>query len=102
MPLVKRGDKRYFYESVRIGSRVGRRYVGHGPTAELAAAAIQLRQSWQAAQAAALRAEQQRYAAAVAPLDELCRLTDLLLRATLARHGFHQHDRGAWRRRRHD
>jgi len=100
MPWITRGEKRYYYESVRVGGRPVRRYVGHGAEAERAAAAAQQRRAEQAAQADARRAAQARYAAAVAPLDEMCRLTDLLLRATLAGQGYHQHHRGLWRRRR--
>jgi hypothetical protein len=34
------------------------------------------------------------------PLLELCLVTEQLARAALVAGGFHQHDRGPWRRRR--
>jgi hypothetical protein len=101
MPWATRGDKRYFYESARTGGKVVRRYVGHGPPAERAAAEVQQRRADRAEQAAALRAEQQRHAAAVAPLLELVGLTDLVMKATLISAGFHLHSRCTWRRKRY-
>jgi hypothetical protein len=50
-------------------------------------------------QARAWRREQARRDAALAPLLELCRLTDLLAEAALLAAGYHQHDR-TWRRKR--
>jgi len=40
--------------------------------------------------------------AAVEPLRSLSNSADLLSRAALVLAGYHQHDRGEWRRRRHD
>jgi hypothetical protein len=77
-------------------------YVGAaGPATELAAAADAERRAAREACAEALRAEELRYATGTGPLDELTRLIDLLMKATLADLGFHQHGRGEWRRRRH-
>jgi hypothetical protein len=41
--------------------------------------------------------EQERRAAVEALVFELCKQSDLLVRATLVVAGYHQHDRGAWR-----
>jgi hypothetical protein len=46
-----------------------------------------------------LMAEENRLQQAEEPLRELCRLTDILTRAALMVAGYHQHDRGEWRRR---
>ncbi len=45
-------------------------------------------------------AERKRVNALDATLDELNELTDLLVKATLLAAGFHQHNRGNWRKRR--
>jgi hypothetical protein len=94
--------RKYFYRHRRDGGRPRTVYVGAAgsPAAERAAAADAERRVARKAHAEALRAEEERHAAAVGPLDELTRLTDLLMKATLADLGFHQHG-GEWRRRRH-
>ena len=101
MAWLVRNDRRYFYRSVRVGGRVTRQYLGSGPEAEEAAAAIERRRADRAAQAELLRQEEETHAAAIAPLEELCDATDGLVRAALTNQGYHQHDRGEWRRRRY-
>jgi hypothetical protein len=96
-----KGGGRYYTRTKRVGGRFVREYFGRGPRAEQAAAEDARRRAERRAQAEALGAEQRRYADAVGPLLELCRLSDLLVRATLTSVGYHQHDRGAWRRKRH-
>lgn len=95
-------DRRgYYTRSVRVGRRVGKQYFGRGAGAELAAALDELREQERQAAATARQAEQERWQAAQTPLLELTSYTELLLGALLTVHGFHQHDRGAWRRYRH-
>jgi hypothetical protein len=101
MAWAVRGKRRYYYRSIRVGGRMTTRYLGSGLAADAEASAVEHRHAERAARAQAAQAEQQRYTAAAAPLDGLCRLTDLLLKAALLGEGYHQHDRGAWRRRRH-
>jgi hypothetical protein len=101
MGWVQQGRQRYFYKSLRFGRRTTRLYLGNGEAAEEAAAEIERRRVERQARADALRQDEERHAAAAAPLEELCELSDLLMRATLVGEGFHQHDRGEWRRRRH-
>jgi hypothetical protein len=100
MTWHQQGTRRYFYRSVRIRGHPVRRYVGAGPAAELAAAVDELRRLERAIETRECRAEQERLAAAGAPLLQLCDLTDNLARATLLATGFHQHARSEWRRRR--
>jgi hypothetical protein len=100
MPWVWHDNRKYFYRSVRMGSRVVRRYLGSGAEAERAAAEIEQRRKMRATQVQLAYNEAIRHDEAIAPLAELCRLTDLLVGATFTDQGFHQHDRGAWRRRR--
>jgi hypothetical protein len=94
--------KAYYYRSVpsaRADGQPRRQYVGGGPVGEAAATADARRRVEREIQARAWRREQARRDAALAPLLELCRLTDLLAEAALLAAGFHQHSR-AWRRRR--
>ena len=94
------GRRRYYYRNRCVQGRSVRRYVGTGPVAELAAVADDLRRLERAIAARERQAEQARRHQAEAPLAALCRLTDFLTRATFVTAGYHQHDRGAWRRRR--
>ena len=100
MPWQQQGNKRYYYRSMRVHGRPVRRFVGSGPVAELAAAADDLCRLERAIHARERHAEQERLAAAAAPLLGLCEVTDDLACAALLAAGFHRHDRGAWRRRR--
>ncbi len=100
---VRRGRKDYFYRCRRRGSRVEREYLGSGPEAHLAAALDTQRLLERQARRDARRADRARWDSAAAVLSELTGAADLLARAALLGAGFHQHQRGAWRRRtRHD
>jgi|SRR5579884_2000273 len=101
MAWVCRGQKQYYYRSRRYGARVGREYFGTGPEAELAAALDQRRQQEQQARRQAAQAERQRWDGAAAVLGQLIAATDLLVDAALLSGGYRQHERGAWRKRRH-
>jgi hypothetical protein len=90
----------YFYVNDWIDGRSKRRYVGYGPLADLAASHGDLRRVEREAQRRERRAEDEPWAAAEAALSALGGLTDLALRAALAVAGYHQHARGAWRKRR--
>ena len=98
MTWVRRGEKRYYYRHVRVAGRPVRRYAGTGAVGELAAAADGLRRLNREIEARAWRAEQGRQQEAEAPLLRLCGVTENLIRAALLAAGFHQHDRGVWRR----
>src|SRR5690348_6706633 len=98
---TRRGKDRYYTRSQRVNGRVVRHYVGTGPTGELAATTDALARVERKIEAEAERAAQRRHEELTAPLDELCRLTDLLFKASLVDAGYHQHNRGVWRRRKH-
>jgi hypothetical protein len=99
MPWSSVGGRCYYYRSLWLDGRPVRRYVGTGPVAELAAAHDDLRRVEKEAGRRALRAERERWAAALEPLARLCRLSDLILKLALTGAGFHQHAR-RWRKRR--
>jgi hypothetical protein len=94
------GVGRYYTRSVRVGGRVERQYIGTGPVAEFLAAEDERRRREQEAQRAAWREEREAWdAAETAASASHATLTDLIKASLLAR-GFHQHNRGKWRRRR--
>jgi hypothetical protein len=101
MTWVQIGDRRYYYRSKWQEGRCVRHYVGAGAAAELAAAIDDLARVQRQVAARALQEERDRLAAAAAPLQQLCEIGEMLSRAALLAAGFHQHDRGQWRRRRH-
>jgi hypothetical protein len=96
-----REGRRYYTRSRRVNGRVVREYVGGGDIGELAAAADALRRARRRAQKDQLRAERARWRAADQLLLELSESVGLLARAALLAAGYHQHARGAWRRKRH-
>jgi hypothetical protein len=99
MPWEQRGKHRYFYQTRRRNGRQQRYYLGRGPEAELAAAAIELRRAQREADRAAARAREERWQEAELALAEMSIISDLLVRAALYAAGYHQHARGDWRRR---
>jgi hypothetical protein len=79
---------------------VVREYVGTGPLAELTAELdAEERRRWEEEQARR-REERERLEALVAPVEELCEAAEIIARAALIASGYHQHNRGEWRKRR--
>jgi hypothetical protein len=97
---VTRGGRRYYYRSYRHEGRTKRQYLGSGPQAEQAAAAVAKAWADRADEAKRLAQDGRSYKEAVVPLELFCRLTDKLVVAALADQGYHRHRRGEWRRRR--
>lgn len=94
-----RGDL-YYTRSHRVAGRVVREYVGTGPLAELAAE-LDAEERWQREeQRQAWREECERMEALEEPVEELCEASEILARAALVAAGYHQHNRGEWRKRR--
>jgi hypothetical protein len=100
MSREQRGEKQYYYRHAWIDGRSVRSYVGAGEVGEKAATADALRRIEKAIEVRQQRQEQERRAAAEAPLARLCEQMDLLVQAALLAAGFHRHDRGEWRRKR--
>ena len=94
-----RGSARYYYRHRRVAGRAVRLYAGTGERAEAAAAEDAKRRAEKEAEKEARRAEEARLCAGDRPLLDLVSLADLLTRATLTASGYHQHDRGEWRKR---
>ena len=98
---TRRGRGRYYTRSHKVNGRVVREYVGTGLVAELAAQRDAEERAQRLAERERLQHEAARWAAAVAPLKQLSQLLDAMTAATLIAAGYHQHHRGAWRKRRH-
>jgi hypothetical protein len=98
--LQRVGNRVYFYRYQKCGGRSRRVYVASGEQAEEAAARDAASRAEYRALREAARAELASLAEADARLEEFIRLTDTLARTALMAAGFHQHARGAWRRRR--
>jgi hypothetical protein len=97
----RRGKGRYYTRTQRVNGRFVRKYIGTGPTGELAATTDALSRVERKIEAESEMATQRCYEELTVPLDELCLLTDFLLKASLINAGYHQHNRGEWRRRKH-
>src|SRR5208282_5036763 len=99
MPWEQRGQKRYFYRNLRHNGVPRRQYIGTaGGAAELVATFHDLRRLTREIKARELQAERDRLRAAGASLVELCEATEVLVRTALVAAGYHQHQRGEWRR----
>ena len=95
------GQRRYYTRSRKANGRVVREYIGGGAIGELAAAADALRHVERRIARAARQAEQARLEEALVPSLQLWQVAELVARAELLLAGYHRHDRGKWRRKRH-
>jgi hypothetical protein len=91
---------RYYTRSRKVNGRVVREYAGKGLVGEQAARADAECRARLQAQTESWRAEKARSEALEAEMAALEELTNLLGRAALAAAGYHQHNRGEWRRKR--
>ena len=99
MPWAQRGQHRYFFRKQKVRGRVVRRSLGRGPEAQLAAALDAQKQREREAEWDRRRRERGRWDAKTETVQRLIEVSDLLVRAALLAAGFHQHERGAWRRK---
>ncbi len=90
---------RYYVRSRKQGGRVVHEYVGGG-LGRLMAALDARRRAERAERTAARREEAARLEALDATLDQLYETADRFARLALVAAGYHQHDRGEWRKRR--
>ena len=101
MSWIRRNQRHYYSRSYRVDGSIVREYVGGGAAGEQAATEDAQRRAQRQAATATRRAEQDRWDQATSTLQELCDLSDLLVRAALLAAGYHQHSRSTWRRKRH-
>ena len=91
---------RYYTRSKKVNGRVIREYVGTGLVGELAAADDERARAQRQAQQAAWRTECERIELASMHLEEFYDVVETFARASLLLAGYHQHNRGEWRRKR--
>lgn len=95
-----RGTSRYYTRSRRVNGRIQREYLGTGAEAHLAAALDAARRRQREACWAAVREERSRWAPLTSAADGMIGGIELLVQGVLLVAGYHQHERGPWRRRR--
>ena len=95
-----RGNRSYYYCSVRSGTRVTKEYAGGGLIGMLAEDFEQEQREQRAVQRHRLGNDRARWAALEQPAREADDLAEMLMSAALLTAGYHRHDRGKWRRRR--
>ncbi len=89
----------YFYRCRRVNGRRVTEYVGPGEVGRQAEQEDAERRVRRQAEKEAARAERQQLVADLSVFKQLQDEADLLTRSVLLTAGFHQHDRGRWRRR---
>ena len=90
----------YYTRSRKVNGWVVREYVGTGPLAELTAELDAEERRRREEEQARRREERERLDALVAPLEEWCEAAEVIARAALIASGYHQHNRGEWRKTR--
>jgi len=95
-----RRGRLYYYEKVREGGRVVSRFVGVGVLGEISARYAQLQRMERERKRAAIRAERVEMDLLAGEVAEVCEGINVVMRAFLVVAGYHQHDRGQWRKRR--
>ncbi len=90
----------YYTRSHKEDGRVVREYVGNGPSGELAARIDAEKRQRHQEKMAPRKEERERLNALMAPVEELCEAAEVISRAALLASGYHQHNRGEWRKRR--
>ena len=95
-----RGTRKYYYRKELVNGRWRKVYVGTGASAEIAAQSDAEHRKLRATSRRQQREDREHFFAAEAVLIELSGLTDKMTKAALILAGFHQHERGAWRKRR--
>ena len=91
---------KYYTRSGKVNGRVVREYVGCGEIGRMAAEADAIRREMRSVQ----REAEKQLMAELREIDEtiakLSRRADLAARAAMSCAGYHQHDRGQWRKKR--
>jgi hypothetical protein len=91
---------KYYTRSRKVNGRVVREYVGDGKIGSLAAELDAIDREKRRGEADYRRAVQDEVDVLDGILDALSARCDLLTRAALVAAGYHQHNRGEWRKRR--
>ena len=100
MAIVKRGRRRVYYKSVRVGGKVVSVYKGSGALAEILAAVDAEEAAARRRAVEAFRERDREDAAVFKLVLEFCEHVNSVVVATLETEGFHRPFRGPWRRKR--
>jgi hypothetical protein len=100
MAVVHRGGRTYIYRSVRRDGRVTSEYGGSGESARLIARMEAIERDERDFERWREQEERRELDELERSIDELVRQSKALAREALAAAGYHQHDRGKWRKRR--
>lgn len=100
MAWEQRGNRTYYYRSVRVGRQVVKEYAGGGLMGSLGADFDADQRERRQRERTRSKRERTQWADLERQAGELDKLSDLLLSVSLLDAGFHRHDRGEWRRRR--
>lgn len=100
MPWKKQSGGRYYYREKRVNGRLIRKYVGSGEHGEREAKLDADRRAARKAQLDAFHQAAAQFNEVGKPLQDLCGLTDFIMKASLTTAGYYQHDHGEWRCRR--
>lgn len=90
----------YYTRSYRAGGRVRREYVGTGLLGEYAAGLDETEKGVREQRRRLRLEEEERLEAAGRTVGDVCDQVEVIFRAALITAGYHQHDRGQWRKRR--
>lgn len=94
-------DKRgYYYRSKKVNGKVQREYHGKGHLAELLAQMDEIERQQRQAEQEQWKSEKSEMEALDEQISQLDEFADLITSVTMFAAGFHQHNRGEWRRKR--
>jgi hypothetical protein len=100
MGLIYRDGRPYLYRSVRRGGRVTSKYLAGGIDAQLIATLEDIERDDRRGDRERARAERREVDDLERALDEMAERARALAHDALTAAGYHQHDRGEWRKRR--
>jgi hypothetical protein len=97
----RRGNRYYYYRCEWRGGRCIKRYIGRGRAAEIAAREDRQKQAARAARRYAAEIERALEKPASDSLVELDGVVTVAIHSALTAAGYHRHQRGKWRKKRH-
>ena len=100
MSWETRGNRRVYYRANSIDGKVVKEYFGHGAEAHAAAEEDDQKRAEREARLEARRERRRQYEEVQMTLATLFSDCDNLVKASMVQAGFHQHKRGACRKRR--
>ena len=95
-----RNGRQYYYQKVREGDKVISRYIGSGETAHLIADFERLTTNSLQAMAVLQKTEAEEQKQQEIELDAHCSAVEAMFRQAMTAAGYHQHNRGEWRKQR--